>query len=106
MRPHIYRVDKFKVPAWSRAEFIDTIERTHDRLRAAPGFILDAVLEQADGHGHFTFVTVVIWESREAIEAARAAVVADGKTTGFNRQEMLFRFGIQADLGSYRELTT
>ena len=42
MRPHIYRVDKFKVPAWSRAAFIDRVDRTHERLRAVPGFVLDA----------------------------------------------------------------
>ena len=53
LRPRIYRVDRFKVPAWSRAEFVDKVERIHDRLRAVPGFVLDAVLEQADGHGQF-----------------------------------------------------
>ena len=104
MRPRIYRVDTFKVPAWSRAEFVDKVERPHDRLRALPGFVLDAVLEQADGHGRFRLVTVVIWESRQAIEAARAALGADRNATGFNRQEILFRFGVEADFGSYREL--
>jgi heme-degrading monooxygenase HmoA len=104
MRPRIYRVDKFRVPASARAEFIDRVERTHDVLRAVPGFVLDAVLEQADGHGQFSFVTIVMWESHDAIEAARTAVMADRQTTGFNRQEMLLRFGIEANFGNYREL--
>jgi hypothetical protein len=105
MGPHIYRVDKFKVPAWSRAEFIERVERTHERLRAVPGFILDAVLERADDHSHFSFVTITIWESRHAVEAARTAVIADGRVPSFNRQEMLLRFGIEADFGNYHELT-
>ena len=105
MRSRIYRVDKFRVPAWSRSEFVERVDRIHDRLRAVPGFVLDAVLEQADGHGQFRFVTVVVWESRDAIEAARAALVADRNATGFTRQEILFRFGVEADFGSYRELT-
>ena len=105
MGPRIYRIDKFKVPAWSRAEFIDRVERTHDRLRSVPGFVLDAVLEQADGHGHFSIVTIVIWESRQAVEAARTAVIADRQLPSLNRQEMLLRFGIATDFGNYHELT-
>jgi heme-degrading monooxygenase HmoA len=95
----IYRVDKFKVPASARAELLDQVEKTHHFLRVLPGFMQDAVLEQTEGPGQFNFVTIAIWESREAIEAARAAVTARHRDAGFNPQEMFSRLGIEATSG-------
>ena len=46
----------------------------------------------------------MIWESRHAAEAARTA--ANRQVLSFDRQELLLRFGIEADFGRYHELTS
>lgn len=51
----LYRIDKFKVPAPARAEFLEKVQLTHELLRTLPGFIQDLVFEQSDGPGQFNF---------------------------------------------------
>jgi heme-degrading monooxygenase HmoA len=100
----VYRIDKFNVPSSARKEFIDKVHRTHELLRTLPGFIQDNVLEQIGGPGEFNFVTIVIWDSMESMEAARKAVMAKREESGFNPQEMFARLGIKADLANYKQI--
>jgi heme-degrading monooxygenase HmoA len=100
----VYRIDKFNVPGSARKEFIDKVHSTHELLRTLPGFIHDNVLEQIGGPGEFNFVTIVIWDSMESMEAARNAVMAKREETGFNPQEMFARLGIKADLANYKQI--
>jgi heme-degrading monooxygenase HmoA len=100
----IYRIDKFNVPSSARKEFIDKVHGTHQILRTLPGFIQDNVLEQIGGPGEFNFVTLVIWDSTESLEAARKAVMAKHEEIGFNPQEMFARLGIKADLANYKQI--
>jgi heme-degrading monooxygenase HmoA len=102
----IYRIDRFKVPASARDEFIRRVRETHDYLRTLPGFIEDHVLEQTGGPGVFNFVTVAVWANTRAIDSARQAVIARRKESGFDPQEMFSRLGIEADLASYSIATT
>lgn len=101
---HVYRVDKFVVPAEAKDEFLGRVRMTHAVLRRQPGFIQDFVLEQSGGPGQFNFVTLAEWESQEAIENAKVAVMAMHKETQFNAQEMFARLGIKADLGNYKRV--
>jgi heme-degrading monooxygenase HmoA len=82
----IYRIDKFVVPSSARTEFLDKVERTHEFLGTLPGFVQDYLLEQTGGPGEFNVVTIAIWSSVEAIEAAREAVMAKHEEMGFNPQ--------------------
>ena len=100
----IYRIDKFVVPSSACTEFLDQVKRTHEFLRALPGFVQDYILEQTGGPGEFNFVTIAIWGSAKAIEAARKAVMARHEEMGFNPQEMLARLGVKADLATYRQV--
>jgi hypothetical protein len=59
------------------------------------------VLEQSAGPGEFNFVTIVEWENSDAIESARAAVMAMHEEMRFDPREMFARFGIKADLANY-----
>jgi heme-degrading monooxygenase HmoA len=104
MSDRVYRVDKFAVPDAAREEFIDKVRRTHSLLQAQPGFLQDFVLEQSSGPGQFNFVTIVEWASQEAVEHARAAVLALHREMNFNPQEMLARLGIRADVANYKPL--
>ena len=84
MSERIYRVDKFAVPGGAREEFLERARRTHSLLKAQPGFLQDFVLEQSSGPGEFNFVTIVEWASPEAVENARAAVLALQRGMNFN----------------------
>ncbi len=100
----IYRIDKFKVPQPARHEFIQGVQLTHQLLRPLQGFIEDFVFEQIDGVGEFNFVTVVVWESADALEAAKSVVKAQHEKIGFNPKEMLDRLRIEADLANYSQI--
>lgn len=105
-RQRIYRVDKFEVPASAHDEFADRVARTHALLRTLPGFVDDLVLEQVGGPGAFNFVTIAIWDSAEAIQAARNSVAAKYKEIGFNPEEMLARLEIKADIANYKQIAS
>lgn len=100
----IYRVDKFLVPDAARQEFLQRVQQTHELLRMQSGFVRDAILEQQSGPGLFNFVTMVEWTSAEIIEPVSAAVAKLHADIGFDRQEMMSRLQIKADIGTYRRL--
>jgi hypothetical protein len=45
-----------------------------------------------------------LWDSAEAIEAAKKAVTARYAAMGFSPQEMVARLGTKADLATYRQV--
>lgn len=100
----VYRIDKFVVPNSARCEFTEKVRSTHEFLRTLPGFIQDSVFEKTGGPGEFDFVTIAVWESAEAIEAARKAVMAKHEDIGFSPDEMFARLGIKADLVTYKQI--
>ncbi|HEY9641026.1 MAG TPA: antibiotic biosynthesis monooxygenase [Coleofasciculaceae cyanobacterium] len=100
----IYRIDKFKVPEPARHEFLQAVQLTHQLLRALQGFIKDFVFEQSSGVGEFNFVTVVVWESVDALEAAKPVVKAQHEKMGFNPKEMIDRLKIEADVANYSQI--
>ncbi|MGP9800601.1 antibiotic biosynthesis monooxygenase family protein [Rheinheimera sp. NSM] len=101
---HIYRVDKFIVPADARNEFLARILDTHQILRRQPGFVQDSVLEQTSGPGQYNIVTIAQWQSQAAIDAAKIAVQAEHAQSGFNPQQTMARLGVQADIANYAKL--
>jgi heme-degrading monooxygenase HmoA len=104
MFERIYRVDKFIIPDEARSEVIDKLRSTHALLKEQRGFVQDFVLEQSSGPGEFNFVTIVEWESEEAVENARSAVMALHREMNFNPQELFDRLRIKADLANYKRL--
>jgi hypothetical protein len=97
----LYRVDKFIVPAAGRDEFLARVHDTHVVLRRQVGFRQDMILEQQSGPGAFNIVTVVEWESAEVVGHVAAAVAARHAEIGFDRNEMIRRLGITADIANY-----
>lgn len=100
----VYRIDKFKVPKSARDEFIQKVRITHEFIQTLPGFIQDLVLEQIGGPGEFNLVTVVVWESTDALDSAKQAVMAKHEEMGFKPNEMFDRLGIKADLANYSQI--
>lgn len=96
-----YRVDRFIVPAAGRDEFLDRVRDTHAVLRQQDGFLQDMILEQSSGPGAFNIVTIVEWESADVLGRVSEAVAERHAEIGFDRQELIARLGITADIGSY-----
>jgi heme-degrading monooxygenase HmoA len=104
MQVPVYRIDKFVVPEAAKPEFLARVEETHRILRNCPGFVRDDVFEQYAGSGRFNLMTLVEWDSQEAIEDAIHAVEAARKAEGFDPRALMTRLGISADMALYRSI--
>ena len=102
----MYRIDKFVVPAASRNEFLDGVAKMHDWLRQQQGFVDARVAEQILGPGAFNVVTVVQWARAEVMDRVAAEVAKWQAKTGFDREALVVRLGIRADIATYRRLPT
>jgi len=100
----VFRIDKFVVPEGGKHEFVQRVRETHEFLRTLPGFVRDLVVEKTAGAGVFNYVTLVEWESEEAISTAKNAVYAHHGARNFSPQELWSRLGIEADLANYQEI--
>jgi heme-degrading monooxygenase HmoA len=97
----IFRIDRFIVPAASEIEFLNTVAETNSVFDAMAGCVQRHVLKQQRSSSEAVFLTVVEWESVEAIQKAREAVVIKHAKMGLDPQEMFQRLNIQADLGTF-----
>jgi heme-degrading monooxygenase HmoA len=97
----LYRVDKFIVPAAGRDEFLARVRDTHAVLRRQDGFLQDMILEQQSGPGAFNIVTVVEWANAEIVGRVSEAVAKRHAELGFDRNELIARLGITADIANY-----
>ncbi len=100
----IFRIDKFRVPDAARDEFLARTQEADRLLRRLPGFIEHRLLHQTGGPGRFNFVTIAIWRDAQAVAAARVAVAARYRASGFDPQAMFARLNIEADLAHYEEI--
>jgi heme-degrading monooxygenase HmoA len=100
---HIYRVDRFKVPAAAKKEFLDRARASHDFLRTIPGFMEDFLLQQTLPSGELKVVTIVIWENRQIFDSAKSIVQQRYAKMGYKPAETLARLGIEADMADYTE---
>ncbi len=101
---HAYRIDRFNVPAEARAAFLARVHATNVFLETLPGFVQHLIFEQSGGAAARVFVTVAIWETEAAIEAARPEVVAWHAQMGFAPGEMSERLGVDAEIGVYARI--
>ncbi len=98
---HMYRIDKFVVPAQAREEFIGKARESIELLRTMPGYVRGALLERSSGPDELNIVTIAEWESAEVVERVKAAMAELYRQRGFNPQEMYDRLGIKLDRGDY-----
>jgi hypothetical protein len=98
---HIFRVDKFKIPAAAKEEFLARVRAIHEILRTIPGFVEDFLLEQRLASSDLKIVTIAIWENAQAFDSAKSIVQQQYKKIGFNPAEMIEHLGIEADMADY-----
>lgn len=101
---HAYRIDRFRVPPHARDEFLARVHATNTFLESLPGFVQHLVFEQSGGASWLVFISIAIWETAEAIEAARPAVAAWHTRRGFTPGELSDRLGVDAEIGVYARI--
>jgi heme-degrading monooxygenase HmoA len=97
----IFRIDKFDVPAESRAAFLARLKATHAALSEAEGCLQNYILEQVSGSGRYNVLTLVQWRDVDAYDQARAAAQARYEASNFDPSAVFEALGIDADLGNY-----
>ena len=95
------RLDSFCVPADARAEFEAGVERSVAILETLPGFRAHLTLAKTSGTSAFNFVTIAVWESREAMANAIRQVRAQYERLGYDPRESAARLGITADVDNH-----
>ena len=98
-----YRIDKFRVPAASRAEFMDRVGFIDQFLGTIDGCLSHGVYERQVESGDWAVVTVAHWRSPEAMAAAQSLAAAEYAKSGFDPREFIKKHGVDADIGVYRE---
>ena len=101
---HVFRIDRFKVPAASREEFLSRVRTSNEVLRLLPGFVEDCFFEQCDAAGESKIITIAIWENQQAFASGKASVQEHYKKIGFNPGEIIKRLGIEAEMDAYGKL--
>lgn len=96
-------IDKFLVPAPAIKEFKERVKINRDFIKNLPGFIEDAAYEYTDNEGNLILVTVALWKNQEALNAAKEAVQAEYKKTGFDAPALFKRLNITMDRGIYTQ---
>ena len=101
---HVFRIDRFKVPAAAREEFLSRVRTSNEVLRSLPGFVEDCFFEGRDASGSSKIVTIAIWESGQAFAAAKSSVQQHYEKIGFKPAEIIQRLGIEAEMDAYSTL--
>jgi heme-degrading monooxygenase HmoA len=97
-------IDKFFVPKVAVEEFLQRTNYNRSFIRNLPGFIKDSAYERTDQDGNLIVITVVIWESQEAINKAKETVQTEYKRIGFDPAEMFSRLNITIERGTYKDM--
>ena len=97
----IYRIDKFKIPAAAKEEFLSRVRTSNEILRTIPGFVEDRFFEQLGASGDSKIVTIAVWENERAFSNAKLFVEERYKKIGFHPGDIIKRLGIQADMDAY-----
>ena len=103
-KTRIYRIDKFKVSAAAREEFLSRVRTSNEVLHAIPGFVEDRFFEQLGATGDSKIVTIAVWENEQAFSEAKRLVQEHYKKIGFNPGDIIKRLGIEADMDAYTNL--
>lgn len=101
MPGRVYKLDKFAVPNSARGEFFPVVISIMELLRAQPGHVQSFILEQPGATGEVNLVTLAEWESKQATDRARSAVVAMQRESGLDPQALMARLGVRAEMGFY-----
>lgn len=98
----VFRIDRFRVPPAAVAAFMERVQRIRALLDPQPGCRQNLVLTQSEQEGVLRVLTLVEWQSAQAMSAARAAVQERYAEEGFDPLSFMQQLGVEADLGVYQ----
>ncbi|MGK9050765.1 antibiotic biosynthesis monooxygenase [Neorhizobium petrolearium] len=97
----VVRVNRFSIPPEARDEFMKLIQRTHEVIRAQPGFLDDMILEQNAGTETFNVITILQLEGEHVLQPIIAAVARSDEAAGIDRQALSRSLGVESSVGFY-----
>ncbi|MDB5092242.1 MAG: antibiotic biosynthesis monooxygenase [Candidatus Eremiobacteraeota bacterium] len=97
----VFRIDKFVVPADVLPTLMERVRRSQRLLNAIPGCRQNLVLTQTGNAGEVNLMTLVEWESADAVNAAKAVVQETYAQEGFDPASFLQSLGVRMDVGIY-----
>ena len=97
----VFRVDRFVVPPESKIVFMERLRRIQQILDGQPGRLQNLVLTQIGDKGEENVVTIVEWESSEAMAAAAVMAKAKYAEENFDPQSFMRTLGVQPKFGLY-----
>lgn len=100
----IYRIDRFRVPDASLAEFVGLVRETHSILRTQNGFVRDYLVAQPNEDGHQTVLTFVEWLDEATYAEAVGVVKRFRQASRVDMQVTIKRLEIEADLGTFHPI--
>lgn len=98
---NMYFIDKFIVPASSKAAFYERVELVRSFIRKVPGFIKDVMLESTTTDGTLTCVAMSVWKDQNALNNAGPIVQEEYKKNGIDFPAFLQEWNIKNDRGIY-----
>ncbi|WP_283150118.1 hypothetical protein [Silvimonas soli] len=99
----VYRVDRFVVPAHALPAFMARVHIIDQRVRSFAGCKQNLVLSQASSTSDFNVVTIVEWESMQALAVAREAIQRQYAEEGFDPAAFMLELGVRPDMGMYNQ---
>lgn len=97
----IIRLDRFIIPTSAYAEFLKQLKQIHALLREQPGLRYDLLFERPATDEAVHLMSMVEWADQNSLDAAKRVVDAYCHKIGFDRDEVLERLKIIADIGIY-----
>lgn len=99
----VFFIDRFIMPAASRAAFMERATINRNIIKILPGFIEDNFYETQTGD-EYRVVTVAVWKNEEAVANAKSVVLETYRQQGFDMPAMLKRLNIQVERGVYSRM--
>lgn len=97
----VFRIDKLVVPADALPTLMERVHRSQRMLSAVPGCQQNLVLTQTGAAGECNVMTIVEWESADALNAAKAVVQQKYAEEGFDPASFMQSLGVRMDAGIY-----
>lgn len=95
--PGLVRLDRFTLPAGSRAEMLRRVGFVHRLLRTRPGFLRELAVERSLPDDRIELATLVEWRAPEDAAEAVPVLTAALAEAGLDLRADLARLGVESE---------
>lgn len=97
-------IDRFTVPKVAMPDFKNRIELSMRIVRKQAGFVKHDAYEQIGHEESSTYITIVTWDSQEALENSMPRVQAEYDELSFDPSKTMETLQITLDRGIYAKV--